>query len=59
MFYWIANLNKNLSKQVLVKIQILEVNLLALGGEAAVYKIEHAGIEEIVAKCPVFKEDAT
>ena len=37
--------------------EIMDVSLIAKGGEAAVYRIEHTGTEEIVAKCPLFKED--
>ena len=31
---------------------------LARGGEAVVYRIDHTGIDEIVAKCPLFKPES-
>ena len=38
-------------------IKIIDANMIAKGGEAVVYRIEHTGAEEIVAKCPLFKEE--
>lgn len=32
---------------------------LARGGEAVVYRIVHAGLDEIVAKCPLLEPNAT
>jgi len=33
---------------------IIGASKLAAGGEAIVYRIEHTGLDEIVAKCPIF-----
>jgi len=30
---------------------------LARGGEAVVFRVEHFGLDEIVAKCTIFTED--
>ena len=35
---------------------IIQCSLLAAGGEAWVFKIEHTGLDEIVAKTPLFPE---
>ena len=33
---------------------IIDAIFLAKGGESIVYRIEHAGLDEIVAKCPYY-----
>lgn len=35
---------------------IFSIDLIAKGGEAAVYRVEHANLEELVAKCCLFDE---
>lgn len=47
---------KNYSK---VYHSIIGTRELARGGEAVVYRIEHAGLDEIVAKCPLLSPEAT
>ena len=37
----------------------MDVRDLARGGEAVVYRIDHMGIDEIVAKCPLFKPESS
>lgn len=38
---------------------IIGADELARGGEAVVYRVVHTGLDEIVAKCPVFADDIT
>ncbi len=38
-------------------IKPVNVKYLAQGGEAIVYRIEHAGLDELVAKCSKNEED--
>jgi hypothetical protein len=36
---------------------IIECSEIARGGEAIVYRVTHTGLDEIVAKCPVFSRE--
>lgn len=36
---------------------MIECNLIAKGGEAAVYRVDHVGLDEIVVKCTLFDEN--
>lgn len=38
---------------------LFAASFIAKGGEAIVFKIEHTGTDEIVAKCPIFDKDIT
>lgn len=35
---------------------IFSIDLIAKGGEAAVYRVEHTDLDELVAKCCLFDE---
>lgn len=35
----------------------LGIDKIAAGGEAIVYRIIHTGVDEVVAKCPVFGDN--
>lgn len=35
----------------------MDVHHLAQGGEAVIYRVEHADMIEIVAKCPLVNQD--
>ena len=38
---------------------VLGVNKIAQGGEAIVYRVEHTGLDEIVAKCTIFNSESS
>lgn len=48
-----------LKKNSKVYSNIYNANFIAKGGEAIVYRIIHEGLDEIVAKCPIFPADAS
>ena len=36
---------------------IISAELLGKGGEAIIYRLEHVGVDEVVAKMPIFAKE--